>query len=89
VVAREGGAASIFLTRKGSAAPEEIVIETKEYLYALEADSVGDSLAAGRLESPHMTVADSMGNMAALDQWRAAAGVVYLSEKPSFPSAAG
>jgi predicted dehydrogenase len=79
VAAREGGPASIYLTRKGKT--EEIVIETKEYLYALEADSVGDALAAGRLESPHMPVADSLGNMAALDAWRASAGLVYESEK--------
>ena len=66
--------------------PEEIVIETRDYLYALEADSVGDALAQGRMESPHMTVADTLGNMAALDAWRASAGLVYESEKPSVPS---
>jgi predicted dehydrogenase/aryl-alcohol dehydrogenase-like predicted oxidoreductase len=81
---REGGSTTIFLTRKGSAEPEKIVIETKDYLYALEADSVGDALAQGRLESPHMSVADSLGNMAALDAWRDASGLVYESEKPSF-----
>jgi predicted dehydrogenase/diketogulonate reductase-like aldo/keto reductase len=84
LMAREGGRTSIFLTRKGSASPEEIVIETPEYLYALEADSVGDALAQGRRESPHMTVADTLGNMAALDAWRASAGLTYESEKPSF-----
>jgi predicted dehydrogenase len=73
---------SIFLTRKGSETPEEIVIE-KQSLFALEADSVGDALARGERESPHMTVADSLGNMAALDQWRASAGVVYKGELPS------
>jgi len=80
VVAREGGATSIYLTRPGRATPEEIRIETKEYLYALEADAVGDALAQGKLESPHMTVADSIGNMAMLDAWRSAAGMVYDSE---------
>jgi predicted dehydrogenase/aryl-alcohol dehydrogenase-like predicted oxidoreductase len=84
LMAREGGTTSIFLARKGSAKPEEIVIETKDYLYALEADSVGDALAQGKLESPHVTVADTLGNMAALDAWRASAGLVYESEKPSF-----
>jgi predicted dehydrogenase/diketogulonate reductase-like aldo/keto reductase len=84
LMAREGGSTTIFLTRNGSAKPEEIVIETKDYLYGLEADSVGDALAQGRLESPHMTVADTLGNMAALDAWRASAGLVYESERPSF-----
>ena len=82
VMAREGFVTSIFLTRAGAAQPEEIVVRTDEPLYSLEADSVGDALARGKLESPHMTVADSLGNMAALDAWRASAGFVYDSEKP-------
>jgi predicted dehydrogenase/diketogulonate reductase-like aldo/keto reductase len=84
LMAREGGRTSIFLTRKGAAKPEEIIIETSDYLYALEADAVGDALAAGQLESPCVPVADSLGNMAALDAWRAAAGLEYKSEKKSF-----
>jgi predicted dehydrogenase/aryl-alcohol dehydrogenase-like predicted oxidoreductase len=83
VMARDGGSTSIFLTRNG-AKTEEIVIKSDDYLYALEADSVGDALAQGKLESPHMTVADTLGNMAALDQWRNSAGFVYESEKPGF-----
>jgi predicted dehydrogenase len=79
--AREGGATSLFLRRQDSAAPEEIVVETKDYLYALEADAVGDALARGERESPFVPVADSLGNMAALDAWRASAGLVYECEK--------
>jgi predicted dehydrogenase len=81
VPAREGGRTSIFLTRKSTGRTEEMVIETNEFLYALEADSVGDALAQGRLESPHVTVSDTLGNMAALDAWRSSAGLVYASEK--------
>ena len=81
---RKAARRRLFLSRKGSAKPEEIVIKTDDYLYALEADSVGDALAQGKLESPHMPVADSLGNMAALDAWRASARMVYESEKPSF-----
>jgi len=84
LMAREGGTTTIYLKRKGGAAPEEIVIETADYLYALEADSVSDALARGELESPHVTVADTLGNMAALDAWRASAGLTYESEKPAF-----
>jgi predicted dehydrogenase/aryl-alcohol dehydrogenase-like predicted oxidoreductase len=83
-MSKEGGATTIHLTRAGSAKPEEIVIETKDYLYALEADAVGDALAQGLLESPHMSVADTLGNMLALDAWRASAGFLYESEKPAF-----
>ncbi len=79
LMAREGGSTSIFLTSKGKT--EEIAIKTDDYLYALEADSVGDALAQGKLESPHMPVADTLGNMAALDSWRGSAGFVYESEK--------
>ena len=81
VMSKEGGSTSIFVTRADAEKPEEIVIETKDFLYALEADSVGDALAQGRLESPHMTIADTLGNMATLDAWRASAGLVYESEK--------
>lgn len=86
VMAPEGGSASIFLTRPGGAKPEEIIVQTDDYLYALEADAVGDAIARGKLESPHMTVADSLGNMAALDEWRQSVGLVYESEKRQQPS---
>ena len=52
-------------------------------LYALEADVFADTLARREREvpAPAMTTADSLGNMAALDRWRAAVGVVYPSER--------
>jgi predicted dehydrogenase/diketogulonate reductase-like aldo/keto reductase len=82
LMAREGGSVSMFLTREGKT--EEIVVTTSDYLYALEADAVGDALAQGKLESAHMSVADTLGNMAALDAWRTSARFVYESEKPTF-----
>jgi aryl-alcohol dehydrogenase-like predicted oxidoreductase len=82
VIAREGGKSSFFVTRQGKT--EEIVVECGEWLYALEADAVGTALAAGKKESPAVTVADTLGNMAALDAWRASAGLVYRSEEPAF-----
>ena len=36
---------------------------------------------------PAMTVADSLGNMATLDRWRAAIGLVYEQEKVGNPPA--
>jgi len=85
---REGGKSTIYLTREGTAKPEAIVVKTKAWLYALEADAVADGLAQGRLDSPFMSVADTLGNMAALDAWRASAGFLYESEKTtaSFPT---
>lgn len=78
----QGGDCSLFLTRKGKI--EEIVLNSGEWLYALEADAVGEALACGHKESPAMTLADTLGNMAALDAWRSAVDLVYRSEKPDF-----
>ncbi len=88
VMSREGGESTIVVNRAESSSPETIVIKTDAWLYSLEADAVADALEQGRLESHAMTVADSLGNMAALDAWRASAGYVYESEKPnaSFPT---
>jgi hypothetical protein len=77
---RDGGTSSIFLHHPGAAAPEEIAI-TAPPLYALEADAFAAALAAGQRDVPQMTVADTLGNMTALDQWRSAVGLVYDVEK--------
>jgi predicted dehydrogenase/diketogulonate reductase-like aldo/keto reductase len=79
---REGGESAIILTREGKT--ETVAIKTDAWLYALEADAVTEALNQGKLESPFMSVADSLGNMAALDAWRSSAGFLYESEKPSF-----
>lgn len=76
---REAGTSSIHLHRSGAAAPEEIRIAAPP-LYALEADAFAAALAAGLREVPQMTAADTLGNMAVLDQWREAVGVVYPGE---------
>lgn len=88
---REGGKSTINLHREGEKEPEPVVIECSDYLYALEADAVGDAIAAKLKESPCMPVADSLGNMRALDEWRASAGLAYDSERPSanFPTVSG
>ena len=77
---RDGGTSSIFLHRPGASAPEEIAI-TAPPLYALEADAFAAALAAGWRDVPQMTVADTLGNMAVLDQWRSAVGLVYDLER--------
>jgi predicted dehydrogenase len=77
---REGGTATIFFHRNGAAVPEGIQI-TAPPLYALEADAFAAALAEGRREVPQMTAADSLGNMAALDQWRESIGLIYDADK--------
>lgn len=77
---REGGTSVIFLHGGDASASEEIPVVAPP-LYALEADAFAAALAAGRREVPQMTVADTLGNMAALDQWRAALGLVYDADR--------
>jgi predicted dehydrogenase/diketogulonate reductase-like aldo/keto reductase len=76
----EGQAAKLLLHKDGKV--EDIEIVTPAALYGLEADAVAQALAAGRRETAAMSVADTLGNMATLDAWRAAVGLVYEQEKP-------
>jgi len=80
VPCRDGGTSGFSVHRRGAAAPEEILV-TAAPLYALEADAFAAALAAGKSDVPQMTVADTLGNMAVLDQWRAGAGVVYDADR--------
>lgn len=73
------GPGRVILQRTGAAA-EEIACNPGGDLYAIEADVVGDAIARGEKEAAAMSLADSLGNMAVLDQWRAAVGVRYDGE---------
>ena len=81
VPSRQGGKTSIFVNRAG-AEPEEIVIETDQWLYAIEADTVAKYLDDRQAKFPAMSWDDTMGNMRTLDRWREAIGLVYGLEKP-------
>ncbi|MEM0967467.1 MAG: Gfo/Idh/MocA family oxidoreductase [Verrucomicrobiota bacterium] len=63
---------------KASILPENP--DTKD-LYSYEADVFAEYLSGEALKSPAMTPEDTLGNMKALDQWRAEIGVIYPSEK--------
>lgn len=76
----EGANAIMHLHKDGQI--EDIVIPVADALYGLEADAVAAALAEDRREVSAMTVADTLGNMAALDAWRDAVGLVYEEEKP-------
>ncbi len=78
--AAEGAVGTFYLRTQGTV--EEISVVTSQSLYGLEADTFALALAEGRREVPAMTIADSLGNIATLDQWRAAIGLVYEQEKP-------
>lgn len=60
--------------------PPETVTTPAVPAYAAEADGLARHLADRQV--PEMTWQDSLGNMAALDRWRRAVGVVYPSERP-------
>jgi predicted dehydrogenase len=79
IITRGGGALSFRLHRRGAAEPETITTEAGN-LYALEADAFADALRAGAREVPAMTPDDTLGNLAALDRWRAALGLVYPAD---------
>ncbi|MBB5577575.1 MULTISPECIES: aldo/keto reductase [Rhizobium] len=77
----KGGVGKIELI-KGA---ETQVIEVKEdrWLYSFEVDAAGDAIRAGQAEFayPGINWADSIGNLRALDQWRATVGLEYEVEK--------
>ena len=82
IPSREGGTTKILLHRKGREGPEEIVIETSDYLYAIEADTVAANIDRRQGAPPAMTWDDTLGNMRTLDMWREAVGLTYEAERP-------
>jgi len=77
---KEGGKATITVQRKGKDA-EEVVVETDEWLYGIEADAVAKYLEQREAGGTGMSKADTLGNMRTLDEWRGAIGLQYEMEK--------
>lgn len=79
----DGGSSTVEIWRNTAeptvAEMEPIQIDTPHFLYAAEADAVGDAIAAGNTQaaSPAMSWDDTLGNIHAMDQWRAAIGLHY------------
>jgi predicted dehydrogenase/aryl-alcohol dehydrogenase-like predicted oxidoreductase len=82
IPAREGGLTKITVSRLSEKAPQEILIKTDEWLYAIEADTVAANIAHRQAEFPAMTWDDTLGNMKTLDRWRDSIGLYYEQEKP-------
>ena len=80
--ARDGGQTTIQLSRSGQTA-EEIEVTCTTPLYGVEADTVARHIDARQAPSPAMSWADTLGNMATLDRWRAAIGCEFDAEKPA------
>lgn len=60
---------------------ELITVDADKPLYAIEADTVAANIANRQAPSPAMSWGDTLGNMAVLDQWRAAMGQRFACEK--------
>ena len=60
---------------------EEITVESPLNLYAYEADALAALVAGETLDVPAQTAPDSLGNMRALDEWRAEIDLVYPAEQ--------
>ena len=75
----EGGVATITVHRQGEQ-PQQILTETSQWLYGIEADTVAAHLEHRQAPWPAMTWNDTLGNMRALDQWRQAIGLKYNFE---------
>ena len=82
IPAGENAPCSFTLHRNG-VEPEVVSVTTPDHLYGLEADAFAAALTAGARDVPQMSVGDTLGNLAALDAWRAAIGLIYESEKPA------
>ena len=79
IITRGGGALAFRLHRRGVAEPETITTEAGN-VYGLEADVVAAALRGGGRAVAAMTPDDTLGNLAALDRWRAALGLVYPAD---------
>ncbi len=76
---RQGGRSSIVVTRHDGDTQEHVV-ETADWLYAIEADHVARDIAAKQAAWPAPSWDDTLGNMRVLDAWRAAIGLRYALE---------
>ncbi|MFL5587392.1 MAG: aldo/keto reductase [Ktedonobacteraceae bacterium] len=77
---RTGDDLSILVKKDQEPTIQRIAVDNTCDQYALEADTVAAYI--DERQAPAMTWNDTLGNMKALDHWRAALGVVYEAEKP-------
>jgi predicted dehydrogenase len=68
---RHGRETGYTIWRDGHA-PEPVVVRATQATYAIEAELVADTLPGTQAAWPAMAWADTLGNMRALDAWRAA-----------------
>jgi predicted dehydrogenase/aryl-alcohol dehydrogenase-like predicted oxidoreductase len=76
---REGGRAVLRIDRNDGESREQVV-ETDEWLYGIEADTVARCLAERQGRWPAMSWDDTLNNLKVLDAWRAEIGMAYEQE---------
>jgi predicted dehydrogenase/aryl-alcohol dehydrogenase-like predicted oxidoreductase len=76
---RTGGPGTIRIVRPGKEVETIEAGRGQPHLYSFEADGAAAAIFAGRQEfaAPGMSWADTLGNLRALDAWRAGAGLQY------------
>ncbi|WP_062014913.1 aldo/keto reductase [Aureimonas sp. AU4] len=74
---------AVIMVEPAAGPARRIVVEHGQNTYAREIDAVADAVRAGRCEfaSPGPRHADTLGNMHALDRWRASIGLSYSFER--------
>ncbi|MBA3684469.1 MAG: aldo/keto reductase [Planctomycetes bacterium] len=83
ITAVDGGASEI-VVHHHKTGEQRISVTTDRPLYAIEADTVCENLAAR--QAPAMPWEDTLGQARSLDKWRQAIGLVYPPEQePNFP----
>ena len=79
---KTGGVGKIEIIMRDGAR-ESVDVHEPGWLYSFEADRAVEAIRAGAVEfsAPCMSQADSLGNLRALDKWRAGVGLEYEIEK--------
>ena len=80
IITKSGGEEVLRLHRRGAKEAERIAI-TAPNVYSLEADVFAEALRSGGRAVPAMSPEDTLGNLAALDRWRAAIGLRYPADE--------
>jgi predicted dehydrogenase len=73
--------APVIQVHRYGSAPQEIPVDSGTDLYVLEADAVGRLVREGLTSHPLMSWDESLANLATIDRWRAAIGLVYLHDQ--------
>jgi predicted dehydrogenase len=74
------GRSNILVFHREGRGPEQIEVAPPRPLYALEADAFARALRAGASDVPEMSRDDTLGNLAAMDAWRAEIGLTYPAD---------